>query len=76
MAVSGAVATYLYFQSFRCLSDLARVDSSVIESKKLEEMEKNCSIITNSYVYSLYGVIAGIVLVVIGFMRKRKGNVS
>jgi hypothetical protein len=76
LAVMGAVAIYLNFQGFRCLSDLARVDSSVIEPNQLEELEKNCSIITNSYVYSVYGVIAGIVLVVTGFMRKRKGNVS
>ncbi|HEY3095153.1 MAG TPA: hypothetical protein VGJ42_05280 [Nitrososphaera sp.] len=76
LAVSGAFAIYLNFQGFRCLSDLARVDSSVIEPRHLEEMERNCSIITNSYVYSVYGIIAGIVLLVIGLMRKRKGNVS
>jgi hypothetical protein len=72
LAVSGATAIYFNFQGFRCLFDLARVESSVIEPGQLEEMESNCSIITNSYVYSVYGVIAGIVLIVIGFMRKRR----
>ncbi len=76
LAVSGAIAIYLNFQGFMCLSDLAQADRSVFAPEQLEEMERNCSIITNSYVYSVYGVIAGIVLVVIGFMGKRKGNAS
>jgi hypothetical protein len=74
VAVSGAISIYLNFQGYRCLSDIARLDSSVV-GPKLEKIERNCSIITNSYAYSIYGVIAGIVLVVIGFMKK-KGNVS
>ncbi|AFU58366.1 MAG: hypothetical protein QXX64_03415 [Nitrososphaera sp.] len=76
LSVSGAIAIYLNFQGVRCLSDLALVDRSVLAPTQLEEMERNCSIVTNSYVYSVYGVVAGIMLVVIGFMRKRKGNVS
>ena len=76
LTVSGAIAIYLNFQGYRCLSDLARIDSSVLTPRQLEEMENNCSIITNSYVYSIYGVIAGIVLVIMGYVRKRKGNVS
>jgi hypothetical protein len=77
LSVSGAIAVYLNFQGVKCLSDLALVDRSVLMPAQLEEMERNCSIVTNSYVYSVYGVIAGIVLIVIGFMRKRrKGNVS
>jgi hypothetical protein len=76
LAVSGALAIYLNSQGFRCLSDLALVDRSVTTPGQLEEMERNCSIITNSYVYSVYGVVAGIVLVVAGFIKKRKGNAS
>jgi hypothetical protein len=76
LAVSGALAVYLNFQGVRCLSDLALVDRSVTTPGQLEEMERNCSIITNSYVYSVYGVVAGIVLAVAGFIKKRKGNAS
>jgi hypothetical protein len=76
LAVSGALAIYLNFQGFRCLSDLALVDRSVTTPGQLEKMERNCSIVTNSYVYSIYGVVAGIVLVVAGFIKKRKGNAS
>ena len=76
LAVSGAIAIYLNFQGVKCMSDLALVDRSVLTPGQLEEMERNCSIVTNSYVYSVYGIVAGIVLVVMGFMKRRKGNVS
>jgi hypothetical protein len=76
LAVSGVIAIYLNFQGQRCLSDLALVDRSVLTPGKLEEMERNCFIVTNSYVYSLYGIVAGIVLVVVGVVKRRKGNAS
>jgi uncharacterized membrane protein len=72
LAASGAVAVYLNFQAVKCLSDLSQVDKSVITLEHHEEMEENCSIITNSYVYSVYGVIIGITLMVIGLIKKRK----
>jgi hypothetical protein len=72
LAASGAVAIYLNFQAVKCMSDLAQVDRSAITLEHLEEMEENCSIITNSYVYSVYGVIVGITLIVIGLVKKRK----
>lgn len=76
LAVSGVIAIYLNFQGLRCLSDLALVDRSVLTPGKLEEMERNCSIVTNSYVYSVYGIVTGIVLVVIGVVKRRNGNAS
>lgn len=72
LAASGAVAIYLNFQGVKCLSDLVQVDRSVLTPERLEEMERNCFIITNSYVYSVYGIIVGIILIVIGFLKKRK----
>ena len=72
LAASGAIAIYLNFQGIKCLSDLAQVDRSLLTPERLEQMERNCFIITNSYVYSLYGVIAGIILIVIGLVKKRK----
>ena len=76
LAASGVAAVYLYFQGFRCLTDLASLDRSIVPPGIVEEMERNCALVTNSYVYSIYGVIAGIVLVVVGFMKKRKDNAS
>jgi hypothetical protein len=72
LAASGAVAIYLNFQGIKCLSDLVQVDRSVFDPERLEEMERNCFIITNSYVYSLYVVIIGITLIIIGLVKKRK----
>ncbi|HYY40016.1 MAG TPA: hypothetical protein VE692_02085, partial [Nitrososphaera sp.] len=71
-AASGAAAIYLNFQGIRCLSDLAQVDRTVFSAERLEEMERNCSIITNSYVYSVYGVIVGIILILIGLVKNRR----
>jgi hypothetical protein len=72
LAASGAAAIYLNFQSIRCLSELAQVDRTIFSAERLEEMERDCSIITNSYVYSVYGVIVGIILLVIALVKKRK----
>jgi uncharacterized membrane protein len=72
LAASGGAAIYLNFQGVKCLSDLAESDRSTLTAEHLEEMEKNCFIITNSYVYSIYGIIIGIVLIVIGIAKNRK----
>jgi len=75
LAISGAIAIYLNFQSYKCLNDLRTADRSVMPGQ-LEELDRNCSITTNSYVYSVYGVVAGIVVLVAGLVKKRKGNAS
>lgn len=76
LVVAGAAAAYLNFQGVTCLTDLARIDRSVMPAGVLEEMERNCALVTNSYVYSLYAVAAGAILVIAGFMKKKKGNAS
>lgn len=72
LAASGGAAIYLNFQGVKCLSDLAQIDRSILTAEHLEEMERNCSIITNSYVYSVYGIIIGVILIVIGVIKSRK----
>jgi hypothetical protein len=72
LAASGATAFYLNFQGVRCLSELAQVDRTIFSAERLEEMERNCSIITNSYVFSVYGIIVGVILIVIGLVKKRE----
>jgi hypothetical protein len=74
LAASGGAAIYLNFQGVKCLSDLVQVDRSILTAEQLEEMERNCSIITNSYVYSVYGVIIGIILIIIGVVKSRKST--
>ena len=76
LTASGAAAIYLNFQGVQCLTNLAQIDRSVMPPELLEEMERNCAVVTSSYVYSIYAVVAGIVLVVAGFMKKRKDNAS
>jgi hypothetical protein len=74
LAASGAAAIYLNFQGIKCLSGLAQVDrtTTILDTERLEEMERDCSIITNSYVYSVYAIIVGIILIAIGVVKKRK----
>jgi hypothetical protein len=72
LAASGATALYLNSQGIKCLSDLAQVDRTLFTSDRLEEMERNCFMITNSYVYSVYGVIVGIILILIGLVKNRR----
>ena len=76
LAVSGATAIYLNFQGARCLIALAQLERSVVAPNIVEDMERNCAIVTNSYVYSIYSILTGVALVVIGFLRKRKNNAS
>ncbi len=74
LAASGGAAIYLNFQGVKCLSDLVQADRSILNAEQLEEMERSCAIITNSYVYSVYGIIIGIILIVIGAVKSRKST--
>ncbi|MEW6605515.1 MAG: hypothetical protein AB1351_12630 [Thermoproteota archaeon] len=76
LAVSGSVAVYLNFQGARCLTALSQLDRSIMQPELIGELEVACAITTNSYVYSIYGVVAGAVLVIAGFMIKRRNNTS
>jgi hypothetical protein len=74
LGISGAAAIFLNFQGYACLSDLARTDRSVITPEDVSKLERNCFIITNSYVYSLFGVVIGIVLIVFWYAKKKKSK--
>jgi hypothetical protein len=54
----------------------SQFDRTVVPPDQIEEFEESCAITTNSYVYSIYGIVVGIVLVIVGFMKKRSGNSS
>jgi hypothetical protein len=74
LGISGAAAIFLNFQDYACLSDLAKSDQSVITPENLDELERNCFIITNSYVYSLFGAVIGIVLIVFWYAKKKNSK--
>ena len=71
VGITGAAAIYLYFQAVACLTELAREDSSAILTERLDELQRNFFIITNSYVYSIFRVIIGITLIVLGYLKKK-----
>lgn len=76
LVASGSIAIYLNFQGARCLTALAQLDRSVMPPDLVGELETSCAITTNSYVYSIYAVVAGAVLVIAGFMKKRRNDTS
>lgn len=70
-AVGGALAVYLNMQGVACLTQLASIDRSAFPTEGFEQLERNCAIITNSYVYSLFAVVAGVIVLAVGRFRKR-----
>jgi hypothetical protein len=76
LAISGTAAFYLNFEGVRCLTAIGRSDDNgVFSERELENASANCFIITNSYVYSLFGVVAGLIVVVFwAYKRRAEGN--
>ena len=75
LAISGAAAIYLNFQGASCLAALGRADgNSIFSPRQAEELERNCFIVTNAYVYSLFGVGAGAILVILWLAKKRNSK--
>jgi hypothetical protein len=73
MVIASAVsAVYLEVEGFNCLSKLSKLQRSEVIVENLPDLEQNCFIITNSYVYSLFGVIIGVILIVIWYTRYRR----
>jgi hypothetical protein len=70
-AVGGALAVYLNVQGAACLTQLASIDRSAFPAAGIGQMERNCAIITNSYVYSLFAVAAGIIVLAVGRWKRR-----
>jgi hypothetical protein len=80
LIISTILSTYLYFQSFNCLTELSQYYNSqdeidnqnnTIIDQTISNMQRNCFIITNSYVFSLFGVIIGIIIIIIGFWKRK-----
>jgi hypothetical protein len=71
VAVGGSLALFLNFQGYSCLSQLASLDRSTYPPAALDELERNCFIITNSYVYSLFAVVAGAIVLAVGYKKRR-----
>jgi hypothetical protein len=83
LIISALLSIYLYLQSFNCLTQLSQYYNSQFEidpqnntsvDLTIVNLQRNCFIITNSYVFSLFGVIIGVIIIIIGFWKKRKIN--
>ncbi len=72
LGISGATATYLNFEGVSCLATLGRADEQVFTQQSLVELQEKCFIVTNAYVYSLFAVVAGLALIVIWIIKKRR----
>ncbi len=78
LIISAILSIYLNFQSFNCLAKLSEYYNSQIRSDSQNnifiDLQRNCFIITNSYVFAVFGVIIGIIIIIIGHWKKRKLN--
>lgn len=71
LAISGASAIYLNFEGVKCLTTLSGYNETV-NSREIEQASASCFVITNSYVYSLFGVVAGLIMVIMWAQKRKK----
>ncbi|MER3408096.1 MAG: hypothetical protein C4292_04935 [Nitrososphaera sp.] len=74
LASAGSLlAIVLNFMGASCLSELARLQNRQEEPlpTRFAELERDCFIITNSYVYSLFAAIAGAVILVVYRLKSK-----
>ena len=76
LIISAILSIYLNFQSFNCLTKLSEYYNSQIridsQNNIFIDLQRNCFIITNSYVFAVFGVIIGIIIIIIGHWKKKK----
>ena len=65
VALFGTAAVYLNFEGAKCITMLSGAEVPVMSGRELEQATANCFVITNSYVYSLFGLVAGMILVTV-----------
>ena len=68
IAIFSVLALDLNSEGFRCLSILSQEDARLTDPS-LRVLEWNCFIVTNSYVYSLFGIAIGGVLLFIWYRK-------
>ena len=71
LTISGAAAVYLNFEGVKCLTILGRSTETVNSQQELERTSAYCFIVTNSYVYSLFGVAVGGILLAFWVHKRR-----
>jgi hypothetical protein len=70
LAAGASAAVLLNLLGASCLSLLARLDPAV--PGPAADLERDCFVITNSYVYSLFAAVIGAVILVYWRWKKRQ----
>lgn len=68
IAIFSVLALDLNSEGFRCLSILSQLDAP-LRDPSLRVLEWNCFLVTNSYVYSLFGIAIGGILLFIWYRK-------
>ncbi|MDQ3840580.1 MAG: hypothetical protein M3297_15080 [Thermoproteota archaeon] len=71
LIVGAVLAVYLNNEGIKCLSELSRSENSSSDNIQIAVLRGNCFFITNSYVYSLLGLIIGASIIVVWYLKYR-----
>jgi hypothetical protein len=78
LIISAILSLFLNFQSFNCLTKLSEYYNSPVEidpqNNTTIDLQRNCFIITNSYVFSVFGIIIGVIILIVGYWKKKKNK--
>ena len=78
LTISAILSLFLNFQSFNCLTKLSEYYNSPLEidpqNNTTIDLQRNCFIITNSYVFSVFGIIIGLIILIVGYWKKKKNQ--
>jgi hypothetical protein len=78
LIISAILSLFLNFESFNCLTKLSEYYNSPLEidpqNNTTIDLQRNCFIITNSYVFSVFGIIIGVIILIIGYWKKKKNK--
>lgn len=80
LIISALLSIFLNFQSFNCLTKLSEYYNSPLDidpqNNTTVDLQRNCFIITNSYVFSVFTIIIGIIILIVGYWKKKKNNIN
>jgi hypothetical protein len=69
---SAIMVIYLNNEGVKCLSEISRRQNTGLENdKQLEQLRGTCFFITNSYFYSLFGLIIGSMIIIVWYSKYR-----
>jgi hypothetical protein len=80
LIISAVLSLFLNFQSFNCLTKLSEYYNSPLaidpQNKTTVDLQRNCFIITNSYVFSVFGILIGVIILLVGYWKKKKNKIN